>query len=134
MVRGIGGHYKKGVSPFRTRKRAASFVARAYTADLSKAQARRIFVAQGGRQYYFEQLWRKNNRDARQKGFRKQNREAQRFYGERFTPFGAKEYQRLVRLGYSSRYSSSFRALEEVREFYPEAGMKNVNETEMVVH
>ena len=120
MVRGIGGHHRKGADPFRTRKRAASFVRHAYASDLPKAQTRRMFVAQGGREYYFEALWAKSKASKAETDNRALNRKAIREYGRTRTPFGADGYQRLMRLGFSARYSASFRALELIREFYPE--------------
>ena len=130
MVRGIGGHYKAGVAPFRSRKRAASFVAHAYSADISKAQTRRMFIAQGGRQYYFERLWTAKRNDAKATADRNEHRKQILTYGQEATPFGGKGYQRLMRLGFSARYSASFRALEMIREYYPEAGRETEEEGE----
>ncbi len=122
MTRGIGGHHRPGVSPFRTRKRAESFVRHTYRADLTKAQARRLFKAQGGAQYYFERLWAKSKASKTEKANREENHSLMREYGRDHTRFGADGYVRLMRLGFSARYSNSYRALELVREFYPEAG------------
>ena len=130
MVRGIGGHYRRGEGPFRTRKRAASFVRHAYASDMPKAQTRRMFLAQGGRQYYFEALWTKSKASKAETSNRALNRKAIREYGRTRTPFGADGYQRLMRLGFSARYSASFRALELVREFYPEKEEENDEEVE----